>query len=385
MLRRLNNFELSILFVLLAAILMRVYVSFFTGLRWISDDSGTYMFMADLILAGDPISNFPNGFPLYIALFKSFLPGAFVNPALIIFNILFSAATILCGILIVKKVFNSSFLAIIVGLSIAFYPNQVNYARHILTEAPTTFFLIFSVLLLLRKKYIPSAIMLFLVVIFRTSFLPLVPIFLIAIYYQNLNQKNYRKLYSFGMSMAVCTLLFSVLFIFDIIKSSDNLNGNLLISIQSFSHNINFNLDNFSEFEKNHPFQTYFQFAWDNPELYIKQRLASLQELWGWPSKGQTHNQRGFMAQLLISIRLPLILLAVYEIFRQYRDVNHWILFSPILVLTLVHIPLFSMPRFNVVVEPFLIILAILALNSILSRVSLYKTIRNKLESALEK
>ena len=132
-----------------------------------------------------------------------------------------------------------------------------------------------------------------------------------------------------------------------------------------------------------HPFQTYFQFAIENPVLFLKQRLSSLQELWGWPSTGQLHNQRGFMAQFLISIRIPLILLAVYQMVNRYRDLNHWILFSPILVITMVHVPLFSMPRFNVVVEPCLIILVVLALDNILSKQAFYQSIKNKIETDL--
>jgi hypothetical protein len=214
--------------------------------------------------------------------------------------------------------------------------------------------------------------------------LPLIPIFFIAIYFQNIKVKNFNGLFYFASSLGLCSLLFSTLIISGIIEPSSNLNRNLLISIQSFSQNINFRLEGFSEFEKMHPFRTYFQFMWDNPELYLKQRLSSLQELWGWPSAGEPPNDRGFMAQLLISIRFPLILLAVYEMFRGYKDVNHWILFSPILVLTIVHVPLFSMPRFNVVVEPFLIILAVLALNSLLWHIYPYRTLNRKIEALLK-
>jgi hypothetical protein len=57
-------------------------------------------------------------------------------------------------------------------------------------------------------------------------------------------------------------------------------------------------------------------------------------------------------------------LLATFAFYRRIDEFNVWILFIPIVAVTLVHVATFSVPRFTCVIEPFLIVLAVIAVSN---------------------
>ena len=58
--------------IFLLAIVIRIYFVFFTNFGWYGCDSEMYLKMGRAILDGKPISYFPNGYPLLVALVNSF-------------------------------------------------------------------------------------------------------------------------------------------------------------------------------------------------------------------------------------------------------------------------------------------------------------------------
>lgn len=352
--------------IIMLALGARIYVSFFTGLAWFNTDTYEYFKMADAILIGQPYSFFPNGYPLLISIAKLLFTPEMVPTALIIINVVLSTLVVAMAADMAQRMTGNMLFACIAAISIAFYPNQLNYVRQLLTEVPTTFLVTLSVFLLLKRNYFFSGFVLYLAVLFRSSMLPILPM-LVACSLLHPDKKNtipqgIKYLAGVGAGLALYTMLLE----FDIVKPAENLSMNLLLSISSYSQNINFGAaENFSSEEKLHPIRTYVMFALDHPAEYVKQRILSLQELWGWPAAGDP--PRSFISKALIGLRLPLIILAVFGFYKGIKTFDAWILFIPIIALTLVHIAMFSSPRFTYPIEPFAIILATIAIKSIMN------------------
>ena len=80
--------------ILFLALLSRVYIVFFSGLPWYGPDTGNYIKMARAIIDGNPISFFPNGFPLLLAGTILVSPDHFTL-VLVILNILMQTGAII--------------------------------------------------------------------------------------------------------------------------------------------------------------------------------------------------------------------------------------------------------------------------------------------------
>jgi hypothetical protein len=350
-----------LLLVLAIALAARIYIAFFSGLPWFITDSQDYVRMADAILSGHPIAYFPNGYPLLIALAKLLLPSAAVPAALIGLNVVLSVLVVWMTADIAGRISGSGFVACLSALVIAFYPNQLNFVHQMLTEVPSCFLLVLTVFLLLRQRFFFSGLSFFAVVLFRSSLLPV----MLLLWGCNLLHPQGRSIrkgavrwmggYALGLALYAAILLCGV------VKPSNNLAVNLLISISSNGQDVSASAQPFTPEESQHPLRTYLRFAESHPAEFASQRLYSLQQLWGWPGNNRT-SPRSRTAKLLIAIRCPLLLLAIAAFYRRIQDFNVWILFLPIVALTLVHGAMFSTPRFTCTVEPFLVILAVLAL-----------------------
>lgn len=314
--------------------------------------------MADAILDGEPYSLFPNGFPLLIAMMKILLPETWMPLSLVSFNIIVSTAAIGLGMQISKKITGNTFAACLTGLIIAVYPNQLNYVRQILTEAPTTFFLVLSAFFFLKRKYFISGIFLITTVLFRSSFLPLVPLMVICFYFFVKNENIRISGVKYFGGMAIAYTCYAILLLLGVVKSSSNLSQNLLISINSYSQHIDFSMNGFTAAQKEHAIKTYFMFILDHPAEYLKQRILSFNELWGWPSTGEP--PRTLVTKLMISLRIPILVLAMIGFLKNLRQIKLWVPFLPILVITIIHTLFFSTTRFTYVIEPFAIILAVI-------------------------
>ncbi|MDZ7719251.1 MAG: hypothetical protein U5K72_10590 [Balneolaceae bacterium] len=311
-------------------------------------------------------SRFPNGFPLLLAGLKTLLPDLWIPTSAILTNIFASTAVVGLCMGISKRITKNSLAVIFVGLIVAFYPNQLNYVRQILTEPVTTFFLVLHAYLLFNNKYFSSAIFLVIAALFRSTLLPLIPIMLIILFITERTWNPKSPAFKFFGGTASIGLIYLLLVLFDVVKPSNNLGANLLISISSYGGNVDYTLSGFTSEEMKEPIKTYLSFAIDHPVEYLKQRLLSLNELWGWPSMGEP--PRGIARKLLIAIRIPFLIGSVTALYLNFKKTEIWMLFSPILVITVIHVLFFSTTRFTHVVEPFAVVLTMISLNSIYNR-----------------
>jgi hypothetical protein len=366
--QKLDNFySILPMLVIMLAFLLRVYVSFFSGLSWTQIDTFSYFAMADAILAGEPYSSFPNGYPILIAVFKSVFGSQLVHPALICLNVILSTLIVWMTIVMARQITGSQFAACVAGLGIALYPIQLNYVRLLLTEVPTTFLLTLSVFLLLKRIYFSSGLVFYCATFLRSSLIPIFPLVIgYHLFDPDLRSKKSEAVrYVAGFLIGVA--LYSALILCGIVKPSTNLTVNLLTSSKPYNHDENFfDIERFTDEEKQKPFQTYINFALTNPAEYIKQRLHSIQELWGWPvTVDHIGVTRSLATKLIVALRIPLIILVIIGFCRGPRDFDTWILFFPIVSITLVHGMMHSSPRYTAVVEPCLIILAVASLRNI--------------------
>src|ERR1700683_2595833 len=79
--------------ILIAGLLLRVYICFFSSLPILHKDSYEYLNQADTLLRGGYTNYFPNGYPFIIALVK-LISVEHTNDILLWLNILMSCMTI---------------------------------------------------------------------------------------------------------------------------------------------------------------------------------------------------------------------------------------------------------------------------------------------------
>lgn len=135
----LDKREATILYgITLLGLIVRVAFVFFMGAEPLVYDSKMYLMVADGIVNESPISSFPNGYPLVIALFRSFLPTAQTINALLLLNVLLSTASIPLTYLFCKSCRLDRWVPIGTCILIAVYPHQLRYAQLVMTETIAT-------------------------------------------------------------------------------------------------------------------------------------------------------------------------------------------------------------------------------------------------------
>ena len=145
------------------------------------------------------------------------------------------------------------------------------------------------------------------------------------------------------------------------VQRSSNVNMNLLIAVNDLrTLTLDQALAGFSDEELAHPFSTYLDFAMAHPVEFAQQRLLALYDLWGpWPDRGDVNSPRSARVRLVIGLRFPLALLALAGLWRRRRQMTSWIIASPVVVVTAIHVVFFAgQPRFTLPVEPLVMILA---------------------------
>lgn len=342
--------------ILVLAGLLRALVAFATPSKWISTDSVVYLDMASGILTGDPISWFPNGYPLFIALVQ-LLAGADRLPATLIgINVLLATATVWLTYIIARH-FVTPPTALLCMALIAIYPNQLQYVRQILTEVPTAFLLLVATWLLVRLHAAGGGLAFGLAALVRSSLLVVAPLNALYLVLTKRRALAIWLLVGFALVLVGEQLAIGGGWL----MASDNLGTNLLLATQSSSsQGIVFSVDAFSAEQQAAPLQTYLRHLTSEPLTFVGYRLSALWELWGpWPNDGNSATPRSAISRLLLGIRFPLFLAACVTLWRQRRHHNIWLLGLPILSLTLVHTAFFATARFTHPVEPFVTILAL--------------------------
>lgn len=349
----------ALLLILTVAAVLRVGVALYTGPAWFPLDTVTYLEQGKGILTGAPYAFFPNGFPLLIAALWAAVGPAAVPEAIVAVNVIFSVATVGLSYAIGREVAGRD-VGLLAALVVAVFPNQINYARFIMSEVLAGVLLAASVYLLLRHRALWSGFVLGLAVLVRTSLLPALALLLgtILVFRRGLKEAG-----AFLLGAALVAGLHAALLTTGTIAPTQNSDYNLLIALTATStQGIDFSRSRFearfTDEERAHPLATYVRFAAEHPKEYAKQRLSSLWELWGpWPAPGSSEHPRRLWARLLIGLRFLVIVPAAWALLRHRRDERAWILAGPILTITLVHTAFFSTPRFTYVVEPLAIVL----------------------------
>lgn len=360
-----NSNGIYLIFILFVAFLLRVYMCFFSGLTNYNSDTISYFQMADGILSGAPISYFPNGYPLIVAGVRLIVEQNFVNSALLALNVLLSTAVVAMAYYISKRI-SGSVSALIVAALVAVWPNQLNYTRQLLSEAPCVFFLTAAIALLLFEHRLLSGIAFSAASLVRSSLLPVGPLELCVIFIRRPNRQALFLLIGLTTGPAFDYSLQAA----GIIKPSSNFGSNLLIAITGNStEGVDFSMSKFSQHEIEHPVITYLEFAAKRPIEFGQQRLSALWELWGpWPEPGDLKNPRGSVTRALIGLRFPLLLFALLALWNRRKNLDSVLMFVPILVITMTHFVFFSTPRFTFPIEPLLIVLAVAGIGDIYLR-----------------
>lgn len=359
--------------IILFAAILRIWVIYFSGQTWFSFDSYRYLEMADAILAGKPLHSYPNGYPLLIAILKFIIPENLLPLALVTINLICQLTMLIIfeKILIRYKV--NKLLILLTVLLITVYPNQIDWTRKILTETISTCLIIITIYFYTTKRHILTGIFGYIISTFRVVMLLFIPTLLLFIIFQKERSVTIKIICGFVIGI----VLFLSLEFLGIIAPAENNTINLLLSTKrTMGVDDNYKPADFSEIELTHPFQTYINYAINNPYEFIKKRIAAFWHLWGL---GITTKQNTWYWNMLFLIRFPLFIVSCLVFFyrkkfAEFKDLIE-ILFIPILLITIFHTLLFSGYRFTNNAEPSIIFLTVLGLNKFINNLPFKKFI----------
>jgi 4-amino-4-deoxy-L-arabinose transferase-like glycosyltransferase len=284
-----------------------------------------------------------------------------------------SAMSVVLGFLIGKELFGDK-PAILIAFVLLLNPNQLNYVREIMSEVPAEFFLMAGLYVLLKHRYFISSIFLIITCYIRTEFIPVIFILGLILLIKDRKPVSF---YRFAAGVIFMLLIIATARYDGIVKSPNNLGENLLFAINKNSHEgLDFSTSRYTQEQVAHPITTYLNFAEQHSSQYLSQRFWSLWELWGpWPGDGNNPRaRRGVLAKCVIGSRFIFLLLALFAAYHYRNRWETYILLTPVFVITAVHFVFYSTPRYEYVVEPLVIILAIGEAKTI------YKTIRKHLK-----
>lgn len=361
--KKLINNRLLLLIIILAFAL-RFYVCFGTGLPWFSVDSINYINQAKALLNGDYQYYFPNGYPLLISFFvliSSIVP---LHIGLIFLNICLSAvAVVLVYYITVKFLTDNKYLPLITTGIAAFYPNQLNYVRLILSEVPATFFLILSLYLFMNGRIKSAGLSIGFTSTIRTTLLPISFLFAAYLFFKRKTRE------------AILFLTFSIvpMFVFLIYGYYKTGEFTLFIDTPKLFY-ISLGLDAVPE-DFWTGLKNYFGYLIAHPLDFIYDRIISLWDMWGFLPDASDGLRSNILFRMLIAIRFPLLLLAIYGFIKSCKNYIAVYLILPALTITFIHAFIITSaneayianPRYIFPTEPFLIVLAVIGLNNLLN------------------
>ncbi|RYG53958.1 MAG: hypothetical protein EOO01_02935 [Chitinophagaceae bacterium] len=344
------------LFLILAiAAVARIYISFFTSLPTMHRDSADYFKQAEAILQGDYINYFPNGYPLLIAI-TDWLPGKFTPNWMLWVNVLMAVATLYFVYRICKILFRNSWVALFAVTLLALLPTQINLVRWLTSEVAVTFFLALAYLLYLRKNFIFSGVCFAMAAFIRTEMLFIA---LLIIIYELIKYKQFN----FRLTLAVIIPLLLVGFWCKQETGEFAISGhgrvNIMYAITASGSDIDWEyIDKHPEIQtEKQAVAAYFDHAKENPGQFAKQKAHNLWEMWGVPSSAD--GTRGTGSRILITLsNLFLIVFGLGGWWMNRKRGGVFVLVFPFIVITGLHMMMFSLQRYTFPVEPFLAITA---------------------------
>ncbi|MDP2318350.1 MAG: hypothetical protein Q8O42_03290 [Acidobacteriota bacterium] len=336
-------------------LVLRAIATFREGAIWVNTDTVAYVAMADAILRGEPVSYFPNGYPLMIAALTLLVGQPWLAVTAVSMNVVLSTLVIVFSGRIARLVGTARAGVLAAGL-VAIWPNQINYTRQLLSETPATFLLVTGILLVLRRRVVWAGAALYAAAFVRSSLLPVVPAVAVWMIAARQGSKNVGL---FALGAGLCLAADLTLQRTGVIGGPNNGGANLLISSRTNqARGIDFRLDGFTEAERAAPLATYLHSARERPMVFMRQRFGSLWELWGpWPEPGDPDHPRTRLTRAVIGLRFPAFILALLMVLTRPWWHHGWLLAIPIVSLTIVHTLFFSTPRFSYPAEPFILIL----------------------------
>lgn len=334
----------------------RVIACFFSSLRHIHTDSQDYFSQANALLGGGYINFFPNGYPLIVASIRRLAGGAALN-ALLWMNILMSTAVIYFVYDISLRVFRRQQIALVSALIVAFFPSQINYARWLMTEVPTTFFMAGAFWLYYRNRWFGAGLFLGAATLVRTEILPVMVLLLLADLF-------FKKRFNFLLLTGSLIPLLALGYYCYTKTGEFSLAGhgkfNVMASVTASGSYVDWHYS-----EKHPEYDTkakaiglYFETFKKQPLSFIGNRLANLWELWGFYASDTVMGRSVFVRFVIGMGNLFLILFGGWGWWMNRKNFDASILMIPFLVITCVHIVFFAMQRYTYPVEPFMIILA---------------------------
>jgi hypothetical protein len=245
----------------------------------------------------------------------------------------------------------------------ALWPNQLNYVPQIVSDVPATFFMVVGIALTIFIKPLAGGLFLGIAGAFRTSLIPIS--FLVAIMF--VRKRAFRQ----ALLLLITSLLpIALMSGYSFTRFGEQALGQNLpygISVALASYGDNIDDTAFSAYlddpDSNRISLTdginlYVKALFNNTVEFVKQRMAALWAMWGiWPNV-RDEVGRGILAQVVIGLRFPLLILAIYGFIMSRRERSDWILITPAILLTFIHTILFAKPRYTFPAEPLLIILA---------------------------
>ncbi len=361
----------KLFWILCLAVLVRLLVLYLTKGHWYNTDSYNYIKQADSILSAQPFGYFPNGYPLIVALSKIIAGDSLFIYFLLFLNVMLSAMSVALGYLVGKELFGDR-TAIVIAFVLLLYPNQLNYVREIMSEVPAEFFLMLGLYALLKDRYFISSILLIITCYIRTEF---IPIFFILGLIILLKDRRLGNLYKFAAGVMLMAAIIVFVRYDGIVKPPNNMGENLLYAINRNSHEgLDFTTSRYTQEQVAHPITTYLNFAEQHSSQYLSQRFWSLWELWGpWPGDGNNPRaRRGVLAKCVIGSRFIFLLLALFAAYSYRNRWQTYILLTPVFIITAVHFVFYSTPRYEYVVEPLVIILAMGEVKIICNKIHKY-------------
>lgn len=344
--------------ILLLALALRGAVAFLAGFEWFTPDSRGYFEQADSILAGAPVAHFPNGFPLLVALAKLALPPAAVPAGLMALQVLLSTAVVALAFSMARALTRCAAAGLAAALLLAVYPNQLVYLHYLLSDVSACFLVTLGTHALVRQRFAAAGVLLASTALFRSTLAPVAPLACLLVGLCG-DAPRARAALRLAAGASLVALLFLAGVAGGVVRPSANLGSNLLLAVSDTSSGFGWSKQGFGPAERAAPLATYLRFALEHPGAFWLQRASSLYELWGpYPLDAP----RAVWENLLIGLRFPLLLAALFSLAARRRQWQAWAVALPPAVLTAVHTAFFSTPRFAFAVMPLVVVLAASAL-----------------------
>jgi Dolichyl-phosphate-mannose-protein mannosyltransferase len=340
--------------IVMLGLLIRIIMVFVLHLPHMHKDSYEYYRQAAIMQQGSYLNYFPNGYPFVILIAKT-LSANHSQAILLWLNVVMSSVTIWWVWDIGKRLFHDTGVALTAAFIMAIFPSLINYVRWIMTETPTTFFLVGAYFFYYRKQFWLCGLMFGLAAVIRANIAPVfVLLFLLELI--ALKKVNYRLLVG-----ALVPILIVSCYCYDQTGKfaiAGNARVNILYAVTASGSHIDFSMtDEYPEIDtKAKAERMYFDHMKKEPGEFMRQRLANAWELWGFYAS-DSDGHRSPLASIMLGVCNVFLLGAgLFGWWINRKNFMISILILPFLVVTVICVMLITIPRYGYPAEPFLML-----------------------------